>query len=168
MLQQRVAVNTEVREADLRNYYLFSEIYMSRTLIPLAMAGVCIAPLMITAGGYGPYVGTGLLIIIALYAYSFFYNTRKFLQRNHWQIGQRYRISVDKRLGITVEELDLHNIEEFSWKQIKDTGENKRLFVFMFEKSAAFLPKADMPPEDVDFLQRVCLAKKGSKHRRPM
>ena len=166
MLQQRVVVNTEVREADLRNYYLFSEIFMNRTLIPLAMAGLCLAPLMITAGGTGPYVGAGLLAVIAVYAYSFVYNTRRFMRRNQWQIGQRYRVIVDKRRGITVEEHDLHNIEEFSWKQIKDTGENKRMFVFMFQKSAVFLPKADMPEEDADFLQRVCLAKKGSKHRR--
>lgn len=164
MLQQRIVVNTQVREKDLRDYYVFNSIFMSRTQIPIAMAGVCLAPIMIYEGAV--LVGSLILAICAVYAYSFFYSTNKFMKRNSWQIGQRYRIIVDKRRGVTLEEHDMYNIEEFSWKQIRHTGENKRMFVLLMDKGAVFLPKLDMDPEDVTFLQRLCLGKKGSKHKR--
>ena len=166
MLQQRVIVDSQIREDELKRYFYFSEVYMGRSMIPLALAGVVIAVLMILGGGTGPYVGGGLLLIVALYGLSFRWRCRKFMERNGHEIGRRNRVILDKRGGIVVDELIIHNIEEFSWQQISAVGENKRQFVFILPESACYIPKSDMDAESADTMSRICAAKKGAKHKK--
>ena len=166
MLQQRVVVDSEIREDELKRYFYFSEIFMGRSMIPLALAGLVIGVMMIVAGGTGPYVGSAFVLAVALYGLSFPWRCKKFMARNGHEVGRRNRIIVDKRSGIVVEELSVHNIEEYSWQQVSSSGENKRQFVFMLPEAACYIPKADMDPEDADFLSRICAAKKGVKHKK--
>lgn len=166
MLQQRVEVDSQIREQELRRYFYFSEIFMGRSMIPLALAGLVIAVLMIVAGGTGPYVGGVIILAVAIYGVSFRWRCDSFMKRNIHEVGRRNHIIIDKRNGIVVEELTLHNIEEYSWQQINSIGENKRQFVFVLPDSACYIPKADMDPESADFLSRICTAKKGVKHKK--
>lgn len=166
MLQQSVTVNSQIREDELKRYFYFSEIFMGRSMIPLALAGVVIAVLIIAGGGTGPYVGGAMLLAVALYGMSFSWRCRKFMERNGHEVGRRNRITVDKRGGIVVEELSIHNIEEYSWQQISSSGENKHQFVFMLPEAACYIPKSDMDAESADTLSRICAAKKGSKHKK--
>ncbi|MBR5428950.1 MAG: hypothetical protein IK116_00315 [Firmicutes bacterium] len=166
MLQQRVVVNSEIREDELKRYFYFCDVFMGRSMIPLAITGFVIAIIIICSGGTGPLVGSCMLLVIALYAASFPWRCRKFMERNRHEIGRRNRIIVDKRAGITVEELSIHNIEEYSWQQISSTGENKRQFVFILPEAACYIPKSDMDAESADFLSRICAAKKGAKHKK--
>ena len=166
MLQQRVVVDSEIRENELRRYFYFCDIFMGRSMIPLALAGAVIAGILFFAGGFGPIGGAVILLIDAVYAYSFRWRCDRFMQRNGHEVGRRNRITVDKRGGIVVEELSIHNIEEFSWQQISSSGENKNMFVFMLPEAACYIPKSDMDPEDADFLSRICAAKKGAKHKK--
>lgn len=166
MLQQRVVVDSEIRADDLKRYFYFSDIFMGRSMIPIALAGVVIGILMIFAGGTGPIVGGLLILIAAVYGCSFPWRCKKFMERNGHEVGRRNRIIVDKRNGIVVEELSINNIEEYSWQQIGSSGENKHMFVFNLPESACYIPKSDMDPEDADFLSRICAAKKGAKHKK--
>lgn len=166
MLQQRVVVESRIRENELKRYFYFSEIFMGRSMIPLALAGAVIAVLMIAGGGTGPYVGAAFLLVIAAYGFSFPWRCKRFMDRNGHEVGRRNRIIVDKRSGIVVEELSIHNIEEYSWQQISSSGENKNMFVFILPESACYIPKSDMAPDDADFLSRICAAKKGAKHKK--
>ncbi|MBO7667010.1 MAG: YcxB family protein [Firmicutes bacterium] len=166
MLQQRVVVNSEIRWDDLKRYFYFSDIYMGRSMIPIALAGVAIGLLMVFAGGTGPIVGGILILTAVIYGFSFRWRCNKFMERNGHEVGRKNRITVDKRNGIVVEELTINNIEEYSWQQINSTGENKNMFVFILPESACYIPKSDMDPEDADFLSRICAAKKGAKHKK--
>ena len=166
MLQQRVTVNSEIREQELRDYFYFGEIYLGRSMIPVAIAGLVLGLLMIFGGGTGPIVGSVFLAVVAAYAASFPIRCNRFMARNGHEVGRRNRVTVDKRSGIVVEELSLHNIEEYSWQQVAGTAESKKMFVFLLPYAACYLPKADMDEESADFLGRVCVAKKGSKHKK--
>ena len=166
MLQQRVEVDSEIREDELKRYFYFCDIFMGRSMIPLALAGAVIAVIMFFAGGFGPIGGAVILVIDAIYAYSFRWRCDKFMDRNRHEVGRRNHIIVDKRSGIVVEERSIHNIEEYSWQQISSSGENKNMFVFMLPEAACYIPKSDMDAESVDFLSRICTAKKGAKHKK--
>lgn len=166
MLQQRVVVNSQIRWDDLKRYFYFSDIFMGRSMIPIALAGVAIGLLMVFAGGTGPIVGGILILIAAIYGCSFPWRCKKFMERNGHEVGRKNRITVDKRNGIVVEELTINNIEEYSWQQISSSGENKNMFVFILPESACYIPKSDMDPDDADFLSRICAAKKGAKHKK--
>ena len=166
MLQQRVEIDSEIREDELRRYYYFCDVFMGRNMIPLSLAGLIISIIMICSGGTGPIVGGVFILIIAVYAYSFRWRCDRFMQRNGHEVGRRNHIIIDKRSGIVVEELSIHNIEEYSWQQISSSGENKKMFVFMLPEAACYIPKSDMDEESVGFLSRICQAKKGAKHKK--
>lgn len=166
MLQQRLSVNSQIRENELRNYFYFGEIFLGRSMIPVALAGLVLGILMIAGGGTGPIVGSVFLLAVAAYGISFPLRCNKFMARNGHEVGRQNRVTIDKRSGVVVEERTLHNIEEYSWPQISTTAESKKMFVFILPYAACYLPKSDMTQEEADFLSRVCIAKKGSKHKK--
>ncbi|MDO4581956.1 MAG: YcxB family protein [Bacillota bacterium] len=167
----RITVDTAITEQNLSEYYVFSEIFMNRNMIPLVLVALCMSPVILVIGFQDQAIGAIVcgfvcLLIVAAYVLNYFRCKRKFLERNKHTIGNRSHYIIDRLSGITVEELSKHNIETFSWKQIDSSGENKNIMVIMFKnKYAIYIPKSDIDPEDALTLKRILYTRFKHKHR---